>query len=310
MDQIRKTTNMEKLRSGLDKASGKDSKAKNYHDDRFWKLTRDKNENGSAVIRFLPAPQGEEEAFVLIWSHGFMGPTKQYYIENSLTTLKQQDYIAEQNKLLWDTGTDANRDIARSRKRIINYFSNIYVVNDPANPDNNGKVFLFKYGVKIFEMLQSAAFPPFEDMASINPFDFEDGANFRLRIRTENRYPTYADSKFDMPSKLFDGDEDKIVEVWQKEHSLRELMDKKNFKSYEDLKARYLQVVNVDGAPIPSAEHSSNRNTFEEEDVPLFQSNNDPKPSIIPKSSISSLSSTEDDDDDDMSFFASLASGE
>ena len=309
MDQIRKNTSMAKLRSDIDKISGNESGAKNYTDDRIWKLTRDKQGNGSAVIRFLPPPEGEADSYIRIWTHGFQGPTGQYYIENSLTTLKQQDYVAEQNRMLWDTGLDSNKEIVRGRKRITNYYSNIYVVNDPANPENNDKVFLFKYGIKIFEMIQNAAFPPFPDMPSIQPFDVMDGANFRLRIRNEGRFPTYADSQFDSPSKFLSGDEDKIIAVWKQQYSLKELLDPKHFKSYEELKARYILVMNLNSAPIPTAESTSSySNSSYEDDVPLFEPKTSSKLDMMPKANMTK--SVMDDDDDDMSFFASLASGD
>ncbi len=303
---LKKNSNMSKILGEMEKVTD-NSSAKNYTDDRIWKLTRDKSGSGSAVIHFLPASEGEDVSFIRIWSHSFQGPTGRYYIENSLTTIGQQDYIAEQNTELWNTGIESNKAIVRSRKRHLNYYSNILVVNDPANPENNGKVFLFKYGAKIFEMLMNAIKPPFPDEPAINPFDPWAGANFRLRIRQDGQWATYADSKFDSSAPMFGGDDSKIEEVWRQQYSLQELLDPKHFKSYDELKKKYELAVTGKGASLPSAANTSfdaDVNSFEnslDEDVPLFSSNlNDPKPKVP----VMDLG----DEDDDMSYFQSLAS--
>ena len=205
-------------------------------DERLWKLDVDKSGNGYAVIRFLPAPNGEDLPFVKLYSHAFQG-TGGWYIENSLTTLGQKDPVSEYNTQLWNNGTDAGKETARKQKRKLTYISNIYVVKDPANPENEGKVFLYKYGKKIFDKLTAAMQPEFEDETAIDPFDFWQGANFKLKAKNVAGYRNYDSSEFTAQSPVLD-DDDALEALWKKEYSLAELVAADQFKSYEDLKKR------------------------------------------------------------------------
>ena len=213
-------------------------------DNRMWKPTVDKAGNGYAVIRFLPAPAGEDTPFVRIWDHGFQGPGG-WYIEKSLTTLGQKDPVSEYNTQLWNSGVEENKDVVRKQKRRLHYISNILVVKDPGNPDNEGKVFLFQYGKKIFDKINDLMTPQFEDENPINPFDFWEGANFKLKIRQVEGYRNYDKSEFDSQSAIFDDDEE-IENIWKKEYSLQDFLKPTEFKSYDDLKKRLHRVLGWD----------------------------------------------------------------
>ena len=212
-------------------------------DDRLWKLEVDKAGNGYAVIRFLPAPDGEELPWAKVWSHAFQGPGG-WYIENSLTTLGQKDPVSEHNRLLWNSGNDADKDLARKQKRKLTYISNIYVVKDPTNPENEGKVFLYKFGKKIFDKLTAAMQPEFEDETAIDPFDFWQGANFKLKAKNVAGYRNYDSSEFATPSALLD-DDDALEALWKKQYSLAEFTTADQFKSYADLETRLNRVLNT-----------------------------------------------------------------
>jgi hypothetical protein len=219
-------------------------------DDRFWQPEVDKAGNGMAIIRFLPAPavDGDDALpWVRLFDHGFQGPGG-WYIENSLTTLGQKDPVSEYNSVLWNSGIEANKEIARKQKRRLFYIANIYVVSDPKNPDNEGQIRLYKFGKKIFDKITEAMNPQFEDEKSINPFDFWEGANFKLKIRQVEGYRNYDKSEFESPSALLDGDDAKLETTWKKEHSLKEFLDPKHFKSYDVLKAKLDKVLGIDGA--------------------------------------------------------------
>ncbi|AIX45133.1 ssDNA binding protein [Synechococcus phage ACG-2014a] len=207
-------------------------------DERFWKPEMDKSGNGFAVIRFLPAPDGEEMPWAKVWSHAFKGPGGQWYIENSLTTLGKDDPIGEMNRELWNSGRDSDKEIARAQKRKLSYYSNIYVVQDPAHPENEGRVFLYKFGKKIFDKLTEAMQPAFADESPIDPFNFWKGADFKLKIRKVEGYWNYDKSEFAAPSTLGNFDDDKLESIWNEGYSLAEFEDPKNFKSYEQLTAR------------------------------------------------------------------------
>jgi hypothetical protein len=224
---------------------------KHEADNRFWAPTVDKAQNGSAIIRFLPPPKGEELPWVRLWNHGFKGPTGKWYIENSLTTLGQSDPCSELNSELWNSGSEANKEIARAQKRRLTYISNILVVSDPKHPENNGKVFLYKYGKKIFDKIKDLMQPQFEDEEATNPFDFWAGANFRLKIREVEGYRNYDKSEFDRPSPISE-DDSEIEAIWEQEHSLQEFLDSKHFKSYEELQNR-LKFVLGTGVRVSSA---------------------------------------------------------
>jgi hypothetical protein len=232
----------------LKEETQKSSSFEKKDDTRFWQPEVDKDGNGYAVIRFLDAPQGEDSPWVRIWSHGFKGPTGKWYIENSLTTLGQADPVSELNSQLWNTGTEANKEIVRKRKRKLNYISNIQVVTDPKHPENNGKVFLFKYGKKIYDKIKDVMSPPaeFADEVPMNPFDFWGGANFKLKIRKVEGYRNYDKSEFEKPSPI--GTDEEIKAIWENEYPLQEFLDPKNFKPYDELKRNLERVLN-NGSP-------------------------------------------------------------
>jgi hypothetical protein len=262
----------------------------NAKDDRFWQPEVDKAGNGYAVIRFLPPSGGEELPWVRIWNHGFQGPTGKWYIENSLTTLGKPDPVSELNTELWNSGIEANKDLVRKQKRRLTYVANIYVVKDPAHPENEGQVRLYKFGKKIFDKIKDVMQPQFEDEDPVNPFDFWKGANFKLKIRNVEGYRNYDKSEFDSASPL--ADDAALETIWKKQHSLAEFVDPKNFKSYDELKAKLTVVLSAAGSAAPRAEA-----TTLDEDMPKPVP---AKPAAKPKADF-------DDADDSLSYFAKLA---
>ena len=253
-------------------------------DDRFWKIERDKSGNGYAVIRFLPSPQGEDDPYVQVWSHAFQGPGG-WYIENSLTNLGGKDPLGELNTQLWATGNKSDQEVVRQRKRKLSYYSNIYVVKDPAHPENEGKVFLFKYGKKIFEKISSALKPEFEDESPTDAFDLWTGANFKLKVRMADGYPNYDKSEFETPSVLGGFEDEDLEELWKKCNSLKEFVSPENFKSYDQLKTRLDTVLGTKRSPVAKTDES-----FESEEVRSAPT-----------------STSEDDEDDTLSYFQKLA---
>ncbi len=217
---------------------------KKYNDDRFWKVTVDERTgNGSAIIRFLPS-RFNEIPFVTYYEYAFKGPTDLWYIEKSLRSLNKPDPLGELNSRLWATGIEANRDIVRKRKQKQVFISNIYVIKDPKHPENEGKVFLFKFGKKIMEKIQDAYSPEFEDQPKIDAFDMWQGANFLLRVKKgEGGFPNYDSSSFDTPSPLLGGDDKKLEEIFNQTYDLNEFIAPETFKTYEELKARLEQVL-------------------------------------------------------------------
>ena len=280
-----------KLVAEVEKTSVKSGGA----DERLWKPSLDKSGNGYAVIRFLPQPEGEDIPWAKVYSHAFQGPGG-WYIENSLTTIGQKDPVSEYNRDLWNSGSDADKDTVRKQKRKLSYYSNIYVVKDPTNPENEGKVFLFKYGKKIHDKILAAMQPEFEDETPINPFDFWQGANFKLKIRKVDGYWNYDKSEFDSPAPLLD-DDDALESIWKKEYSLTEFTSPSSFKSYEDLEKRLNMVLRV----------SQPKRSFDEE---TYDEDNDRgdfnAPDITMKES-SVVESRDDDEDDALSYFQKLA---
>jgi|LauGreDrversion4_2_1035121.scaffolds.fasta_scaffold35620_2 hypothetical protein len=237
-----------KSKSSIDQLVQKmqqDNNKNDYKDDRFWRPKLDNAKNGFAVIRFLPAIEGEDIPWVKLYSHAFQGPGG-WYIENCLTTLGQKDPVSEMNTQLWNSGLDSDKDLARQRKRKLNYISNIYVVSDPAEPSNEGKVFLFKYGQKIFEKVQEAMQPEFKDEDPLDPFNFWNGANFKLKIRSVGGYVNYDKSEFDSPTPLLGGEDEKLEKIWKSQHALKSFVDPTNFKSYDDLKQKLFDVLKGD----------------------------------------------------------------
>ena len=288
------SSNFDKLTKAIEANLNPEDKEKNkskYQDDRFWKPELDKTGNGFAVIRFLPAPEGEDLPWQRVWSHAFQD-VGGWYIENSLTTLGQKDPVSEENTRLWNTGLDSDKEIARKRKRKLSYFSNILVVSDPKHPENEGKVFLFKFGKKIFDKITEAMQPAFEDEKPMNPFDFWKGANFKLKIRKVDGYWNYDKSEFESVSQVAVDDE-KIKAVWKQQHALKPFVDPSNFKTYDELKEKLNRVITGD----------RNASTVENVNLP-------PQTNGVAKSTEVKAQPEASDDDDTLSYFSKLASEE
>ncbi len=264
-------------------------------DDRFWKLDVDKAGNGYAVLRFLPAPKGEDIPWVRTFDHGFQGPGG-WYIENSLTTINQNDPVSEYNSTLWNRGDEAGKEQARKQKRRLKYIANVYVVKDPSNPDREGKVFLYQFGKKIFDKINDAMNPEFQDEAPMNPFDLWEGANFKLKARNVEGYRNYDKSEFDTPSPLSDDDEE-LEKIWSSEYSLQEFLDPKNFKSYAELQAKLNRVLGTTAV-------SSTAEELDEEELPSSPA---PRQAFQPKADDDAPWSDESSDDDSLDFFKNLA---
>ena len=298
-----RSSSLTKLNSQLEKITQKSYSDPN--EGKMWKPTRDKAGNGFAIIRFLPAAAGEEMPFVRIWDHGFQGPTGQWYIENSLTTINQDDPVSEYNSKLWNSGLESDKELARKQKRRLKYVANILVVKDGANPENDGKVFMYQFGKKIFDKLNDLMNPQFEDETPVNPFDLWEGANFRLKIRKFEGYPNYDKSEFDAPSAISDDDAE-LERIYNSEHSLQELIDPKNFKSYNELKAKLYRVLALDEEPSTPAKAAD-----DEFDLSNMGNTQEaaPQPTIAEATPEASTSLSMDDDDDDLSIFKELANG-
>lgn len=271
-------------------------------DTRFWQPGVDQAGNGFAVIRFLPAPAGEDNPFVRVFSHGFKGPGG-WLIDNCPTTLNEKCPVCEENTVLWNSGVDSNKKIVSERKRKLNFISNIYVVRDPSNPSNEGKVMLFKYGKKIYDKINNAMYPEFEDEKAVNPFDMWEGADFKLKIRKVEGYRNYDKSEFDAPAALLEDDE-KLEKIWQSEHSLAQFVDKKEFKSYDELKDRLNKALG-------NASASSQARAVEEdmeEDAPVYRPKAAPaKQEKEAWNSDDEVFTSSDSEDDLPNFFKKLA---
>ena len=279
-------------------------------DDRLWKPEMDKTGNGYAVIRFLPAPDGEELPWAKMYSHAFQGPGG-WYIENSLTTIGGKDPVSEYNRELWNSGIDADKETVRKQKRKLSYYANIYVVQDKANPQNEGKVFLYKFGKKIFDKIMEAMQPEFEDETPINPFDFWQGANFKLKLKKVAGYWNYDSSEFDRPGALLD-DDDALEALWKKQYSLSALTAADQFKSYEQLETRLKMVLGKKTSRAPYSvtdeevnDEDNDRGNFQPDwaaSRPAPEPTSDfNAPDITPKSTAS------EDEDDALSYFQRLA---
>jgi len=236
---LKKQSNLNTLLDEYEKQSTPDTKS--FDDDRFWKPELDKSGNGYAVIRFLPAPDEEEIPWVRMFSHSFQGPGG-WYIENSLTTINKPDPVGETNRRLWNSGTESDKEIARRQKRKLSYYTNIYVVSDPKHPEHEGKVFLYKFGKKIFDKVMGSMQPEFEDENAVNPFDLWKGANFKLKIRKVDGFWNYDKSEFDAPTQLMD-DESTLETVYNSEHGLKQFHENSNFKTYDELKEKMERVL-------------------------------------------------------------------
>ncbi len=292
---LKKQSSLGSLTAKLVSQVEKMNKGSNGVDDRLWKPEVDKAGNGYAVIRFLPAPDGEDLPWAKLYTHAFQA-SGGWYIENSLTTLGQKDPVSEHNSQLWNSGVDSDKEIARKQKRKLSYYSNVYVVKDPSNPANEGKVFLFRYGKKIFDKINAEMQPEFEDEQAINPFDFWAGANFKIKIKKVAGYWNYDSSEFAAPAPLLD-DDDAMEAVWKQEYSLAELVAPDQFKSYEDIKKRLDYVLGLTVAPKrQDPEVIDEDNNLE--DLSEGRAVVDTTPSSV---------NTDEDEEDALSYFAKLA---
>ena len=290
LSTLKNSNSLDKL-LGAVQAENAPLEKKSYKDERLWKAVVDKSGNGYAVLRFLPAVEGEDMPWAKVWNHAFQGPTGQWYIENSLTTIGQNDPVSEMNSAYWNSGVESDKEIARKQKRKLQYFANIYVVEDSANPENEGKVMLYRFGKKIFDKCMEAMQPAFKDETPINPFDFWAGANFKLKLRKVEGYWNYDKSEFSAPSALFD-DDDKLEEVWKKQYPLSEFTSETNFKSYDELKKR-MDMVLAGTTTVGNAAEVM-------EDAPWVEPKVDTKPTPAPTIDTG-------DDEDTMSYFEKLA---
>jgi len=291
----RSKSNLDTLIGELNKVAEPQTQKQSYQDDRFWKPELDKSGNGYAVFRFLPAVKNEDLPWARLWSHAFQGPGG-WYIENSLTTLNKKDPVSESNSLLWNSGVDADKEIARKRKRKLSYVANVLIINDAKHPENEGQVKLFKFGKKIFDKITEAMKPEFEDEKPINPFDFWEGANFKLKIRKVDGYWNYDKSEFDSASAIADNDE-AIEEIWNKQYALKPFLAPENFKSYDELKSKLDKVL------------SGVRNTGTAEDVAIPPAAQVSKPDVVAEAVSAPTPAVEQDEDSDetLSYFSKLA---
>tara|TARA_A100001011_G_scaffold399413_1_gene507937 strand:- start:126 stop:1013 length:888 start_codon:yes stop_codon:yes gene_type:complete len=273
-------------------AVGGSTEKKSYEDNRFWKPTVDKVGNGYSVIRFLPAAEGNDLPWVRYWDHGFKGPTGLWYIERSLTSIGQQDPVGELNSKLWNSGVDADKEIARDRKRRLHYVSNVMVISDPSNPENEGKVFLYQFGKKIFDKIMDLMQPTFADEKPVNPFDFWEGADFKLKIRQVEGYRNYDKSEFSQPAPVSE-DDTKLEALYNSLYNLGEYNDPKNYKTYDELRLKLGKVLGEEvnaGAPTIKEEVSVN------------------EPEMAPP--VKAEQMTDADDQDTLAYFSKLANSE
>tara|TARA_B100001057_G_scaffold496855_1_gene599429 strand:+ start:1104 stop:2042 length:939 start_codon:yes stop_codon:yes gene_type:complete len=305
--QLKKSNdNLSRLLTEVDKVNTPQKSNNSNQDERFWRPELDKSGNGYAVIRFLPESEGEELPWVRIFNHGFQGPTGKWYIENSLTTLNQKDPVAEHNSVLWNSGTEANKDIARKQKRRLSYIANVLVVSDPKHPENEGQVKLFKFGKKIFDKIMDQMKPQFEDESPINPFDPWKGTNFKLKIRKVEGFTNYDKSEFDSVSPVFEGDDAKIEALWNSQYKLQEFLASSNFKSYDELQSKLNLVLNLEGASQESFTPADNYVATTPapasvDKAPWVEEAKSTAPEVT-------QSSGNDEDDEAMSYFSKLAS--
>jgi len=305
---LKKQSSLGSLTAKLVKEVEKQNNSGGGGDDRLWKPEMDKTGNGYAVIRFLPAPDGEDLPWVKLYSHAFQGPGG-WYIENSLTTNGGKDPVSEYNRELWNSGIDADKDTVRKQKRKLSFYANIYVVQDKANPQNEGKVFLYKFGKKIFDKIMEAMQPEYEDETAINPFDFWQGANFKLKLKKVAGYWNYDSSEFASPSPLLD-DDDALEALWKKQYSLQDLVAADKFKTYEELDKRLKMVLGQKPASRRYDEETEDEDNDRGSFTPDFGSRQESNP-VPPnlKEELNNLSSSKSDEDEDdaLSYFQKLA---
>jgi len=286
-------SSIDKLVKAAEAVSTTKKESNSYGDDRFWKPTRDKAGNGYAVIRFLPCTEGEDLPWVRYWDHGFKGPNGLWYIENSLTSVNQPDPVSEMNSVLWNSGRDEDKTIARDRKRRLHYVSNVLVVSDPSNPENEGKVFLYKFGKKIFDKIMEAMQPAFEDETPCNPYDFWEGADFKIKIRKVEGWVNYDKSEFSKPTALHEGDENRLEDVYGKLYALQDFLKPENYKSYDELKTKLNRVLGVDAGHVSAPEPV----VSDVMEAPTMQT----------AEAAPAVESSSSGDDDTLSYFAKLA---
>lgn len=290
-----RSTNFAKISGEFEKIANPQSESKSYQDDRIWKLEADKAGNGTATIRFLPNPNGDDLPWVRVFNHGFQGPTGKWYIENSLTTIGEADPVGELNSRLWNSGNESDKEVARKQKRKLTYIANVLIVSDPKHPENEGQIRLYRFGKKIFDKIMDKARPTFEDETPVNVFDLWEGADFKLRQRKVEGYANYDQSTFMEPSAVADGEEE-LLSVMGKVYDLKEFMDPKNFKSYEELSRKLASVLNTEGSAGKTAAQLG-----EDDDTPVATK-------VITKVAPTKVKVSQDDGDDDaMSFFKKIA---
>ena len=288
--------------SSLVGAAGSTKEKKSFGDDRMWKPSVDKAGNGYAVIRFLPTVEGDDLPWAKYWDHFFQGPTGQWYVEKSLTTIQKDDPVSEMNSKLWNTGIEADKDMARRRKRRLHYVSNIYVVSDPDNPENNGKVFLYTYGAKIFEKLMDSMQPKYEDESPVNPFDMWKGCNFKMKIAQVAGFRNYDRSEFG-PAEALNADDAALEAIYNKQYALSEFTDPTSFKSYSELNLKLTRVL---------GEEITNRADIDhiDQDISVDQDNRSEEAfhNADPVATAADpVARADSDNDDTMSYFAKLA---
>jgi hypothetical protein len=288
-------SSIDKLVKAAEAVSTAKTESNSYDDDRFWKPTRDKAGNGYAVVRFLPAREGEDLPWVRYWDHGFKGPTGLWYIENSLTSIGQPDPVSESNGLLWNSGRDEDKALARERKRRLHYVSNVLVVSDPDNPQNEGKVFLYKFGKKIFDKIMDVMQPQFADEDPVNPYDFWEGADFKIKIRKVEGWVNYDKSEFATASALHGGDEARLTEVYDKLYSLQDFLKPENYKTYDELSMKLNKVLGISAGHAPQAD-------------PFQAEPSTPAPALTAEDNhFESAPAASAEEDDTLSYFAKLA---
>ena len=287
-------TDVSKLVSAVQEATGATTQKKSYEDERFWKPTVDESGNGYAIIRFLPAGEGQELPWVRYFDHFFKGPTGQWYVEKSLTSIGQKDPLGELNSRLWNSGIEDDKETARKQKRRLHHVANVLVISDPANPANEGKVFLYDFGKKIMDKIMDIMQPQFPGEEPVNPFDFWSGADFEMKIRNVAGYRNYDSSEFAAVSPLLN-DDDALESLWKKQFSLAELVAGDQFKTYEELKTRLDYVLGNKKTATPEyevADEDDGRGAAEE---------------LVTAAVSTTPSSVNEDDDDALSYFQKLA---
>ena len=299
-DLKRNRTDLSKLVAQAQETSGTQT-TRQSDDTRFWQPTRDKAGNGYAVIRFLPGDAQAATPWVRYWDHAFKGPTGQWYIEKSLTSIGQQDPLSELNSKMWNSGVEADKAIVRQRKRNLRYIANVLIVSDPSAPENEGQVKLYRFGKKIFDKIMDSMQPQFPDEAPVNPFDMWEGADFTVKIRKVEGYPNYDASSFKAPAAV-SADESYLEDLYNKQYDLGEWVDPKNYKTYDELKSRLAMVLGEQAPRTMKQEASLEL----DDEIPDFPSSSAPTAPSAPEPAITTAESTMNDDDT-MNYFAKLA---